>query len=76
VFGNRVVRRIFCPKREEITGGWSKLHNGDLHNLYSSSNIIRKIKRRAVRGPSLAPCRGEKGNACRNLVGKPKENGN
>jgi hypothetical protein len=39
----RVLRRIFGPKREEVTGGWRKLHNEDLHNLYSSPSIIRMI---------------------------------
>jgi hypothetical protein len=43
VFENRVLRRIFGPKRDEVTGGWRKLHNEELHNLYSSSNIIRII---------------------------------
>jgi hypothetical protein len=44
VFGNRVLRRIFGPKRDEVTGGWRKLHNEELHNLYSSPSIIRMIK--------------------------------
>jgi hypothetical protein len=46
VFENRVLRRIFGPKRDEVTGGWRKLHNEELHNLYSSPNIIRMIKSR------------------------------
>jgi hypothetical protein len=41
VFENRVLRRIFGPKRDEVGGGWRKLHNGELHNLYSLPNIIR-----------------------------------
>jgi hypothetical protein len=41
VFENRMLRRIFRPKRDEVTGGWRKLHNEELHNLYSSPNIIR-----------------------------------
>jgi hypothetical protein len=41
VFENRVLRRIFGPKRDEVTGDWRKLHNEELHNLYSSPNIIR-----------------------------------
>jgi hypothetical protein len=41
VFEKRVQRRIFEPKRDEVTGGWRKLHNEELHNLYSSPNIIR-----------------------------------
>jgi hypothetical protein len=40
VFENRVLRRIFGPKRDEVMGGWSKLHNEELHNLYTSPNII------------------------------------
>jgi hypothetical protein len=44
VFENRVLRRIFEPKRDEVTGGWRKLHNEELHNLYSSPSIIRMIK--------------------------------
>jgi hypothetical protein len=49
VFENRVLRRIFGPKREGVTGGWRKLHNEELHNLYSSPNIIRIIKLRRMR---------------------------
>jgi hypothetical protein len=49
VFQNRVLRRIFGPRREEVTGGWSKLHNEELCNLYSSQNIIRVIKLRGMR---------------------------
>jgi hypothetical protein len=44
VFKNRVLRRIFWPKRDEVTGEWSKLHNEELHDLYSSPNIVRVIK--------------------------------
>jgi hypothetical protein len=44
VFENRVVRRIFGPKRDDVTEEWRKLHNEELHNLYSSPNIIRQIK--------------------------------
>jgi hypothetical protein len=44
VFENRVLRRIFGPKRNEEIGGWRKLYNEDLHKLYSSSSIIRMIK--------------------------------
>jgi hypothetical protein len=45
----RVLRRIFGPKRDEVTGGWRKLHNEDLHNVYSSASIIRMIKSRRIR---------------------------
>jgi hypothetical protein len=44
VFENRVLRRIFVPKREEMTGDWRRLHNEELHNLYASLNIIRVIR--------------------------------
>jgi hypothetical protein len=44
VFENRVLRRIFGPKRDEVAGGWRKLHNKDLHGLYSSPSIVRVIK--------------------------------
>jgi hypothetical protein len=49
VFENRVLRRIFGPKRDEVTGDWIKLHNEELHNLYSSPNIIRMMKSRRMR---------------------------
>jgi hypothetical protein len=49
VFENRVLRRIFGPKRDEVTGEWRKLHNEELHSLYSSPNIIRQIKSRRMR---------------------------
>jgi hypothetical protein len=44
----RALRRIFGPKRNEVTGGWRKLHNEELHNLYSSPSIIRMIKTRKI----------------------------
>jgi hypothetical protein len=49
VSGNRVLRRIFGPKRDEVTGEWRKLHNEEFHNLYSSPSIIRVIKPRRMR---------------------------
>jgi hypothetical protein len=48
VFENRVLRRIFGQRRDEVTGDWRKLHNEELHNLYSSPNIIRMIKSRRM----------------------------
>jgi hypothetical protein len=48
VFEIRVLRRIFGPKRDEVTGDWRKLHNEELHKLYSSPNIIRMIKSRRM----------------------------
>jgi hypothetical protein len=49
VFENRVLRRIFGPKRDEVTGEWRKLHNEELHDLYSSPNIVRVIKSRRMK---------------------------
>jgi hypothetical protein len=49
VFENRVLRRIFGPQRDEVMGGWRKLHNEELHDLYSSPSIIRIIKSRRMR---------------------------
>jgi hypothetical protein len=49
VFENRVLRRIYGPKRDEVTGGWRKLHNEKLHNLYASSSIIRMIKSKRMK---------------------------
>jgi hypothetical protein len=48
-FENRVLRRIFGPKRDEATGDWRRLHNEELNDLYSSSNIIREMKSRRMR---------------------------
>jgi hypothetical protein len=70
VFENRVLRRIFGPKRDEVTGDWRKLHNEELHNLYSSSNIIRIIKSRRVRWAGRVARMGETRNAYTILVGK------
>jgi hypothetical protein len=49
VFENRVLRRIFGPKRDEVTGGWRKVRNEELHNLYCSPSIIRMITSRRMR---------------------------
>jgi hypothetical protein len=72
VFENRVLRRIFGPKRDEVTGGWRKLHNEKLHHLYSSPSIIRMINSRRMRWTGYVACIGEKRNAYRVLVGKPE----
>jgi hypothetical protein len=48
MFENRVLRRIFGPKRDEMTGGWRKLHNEELHGLYSLPSIVRVIKARRM----------------------------
>ena len=49
MFENRVLRRIFGTKRDEVTGEWRKLHNEELNNLYSSPNIVRVVKSRRMR---------------------------
>jgi hypothetical protein len=72
VFENRVLRRIFGPQRDEVTGEWRKLHNKELHDLYSSQSIIRIIKSRTMRWAGHVTRMGEKRNAYRLLVGKPK----
>jgi hypothetical protein len=59
VFENRVLRRIFGPKRDEVTGEWRKLHNKELHILYSSPNIIRQIKSRRMRWAGHVACTGQ-----------------
>jgi hypothetical protein len=72
VFENRVLRRIFGPKRDEVMGQWGKLHNGELHNLYSSPDIIRKIKSRRMGWAEHVARMGEGRNMYRILVGKPE----
>jgi hypothetical protein len=66
------VRRIFGPKRDGVMGGWRKLHNEELHNLYSSPSIIRIIKSRRMRWAGHVARMGEKKNMYRLLVGKPE----
>jgi hypothetical protein len=70
LFEKRVLRRIFGPKKDEVTGEWRKLHNDELHDLYSSQNIIRIIKSRRMRWAGHVARMGEKRNAYRLLVGK------
>jgi hypothetical protein len=72
VFENRVQRRIFGPKRDEVTGEWRKLHSGELHKLYSSPDIIRQIKSRGMRWAVHVARMGEGRNVYRVLVKKPK----
>jgi hypothetical protein len=69
---NRVPRRIFGPRRDEVTGGWRKLHNKELHNLYFLLNIIRMVKLRRLRCAGHVARMSKKRNACRFLVGKPE----
>jgi hypothetical protein len=71
VFENRVLTRIFGPKRDEVAGERRKLHNEELHDLYSSPSIIRIIKARRMRWAGNVARTGEKGNPYR-LMGKPE----
>jgi hypothetical protein len=75
MFENRVLRRIFGTKGDEVTGGWRTLHIEELHNLYSSPSIIRMTKSRRVRWAAHVTQMREKINAYRTLVGKPEGNG-
>jgi hypothetical protein len=72
VFENRMLRRIFGPKRDEVTGEWRKLHNEELRDLYSSPSIIRIIKSKRMRWAGHVARMGKKRNAYRLLVGKPE----
>jgi hypothetical protein len=59
LFENRVLRRIFGPRREEVAGGWTRLHNEDLYNLYDSPNVIRVIKSRKMIRVGHVACMGK-----------------
>jgi len=72
VFENRVLRRIFGPKRDEVTREWRKLHNEELNDLYSSPNIVRVIKSRKMRWAGHVTRMGERRGVYRVLVGKPE----
>jgi hypothetical protein len=72
VFENRVLRRIFGSKRDEMTGGWRKLHNEELHGLYSSPSIVRIIKARRMRWAGHVARMGEVRGAYKILVGRPE----
>jgi hypothetical protein len=71
VFENRVLRKIFGPKREE-DGLWRKLHNDEIHDLYSSPNIVRMIKSRRMRWADHVARMGEGRDVYRVLVGRPE----
>jgi hypothetical protein len=73
VFENRVLRRIFGPKRDEVTEEWRKLHNEELHNLYSSPDIIMQVKSRRMRWAARVARRGKERKVYKILVGKPEE---
>jgi hypothetical protein len=70
VFENRVLRRIFGPKRDEMVGSWRKLHNVEIHNLYSSPDIIRLIKSMKTRWVGHVAHIEQKRNEYKVLVGK------
>jgi hypothetical protein len=72
VFENRVLKNIFEPKRDEVTGDWRKLHNEELKDLYRSPNIFRVIKSRRMRWAGRVARIGERRGVYRVLVGKPK----
>jgi hypothetical protein len=72
VFKNRVLRRIFGPKMDEVTGEWRKLHNEERHNLYSSPDIIIQIKSRRMRWAGHVARMGEEGKVYKVLLGKPE----
>jgi hypothetical protein len=72
VFENRVLRRIFGPNRDEVTGGWRKLHNEELHGLYSSPSIVRVIKARRMRWAGHVARMGEVRGEYNIWVGRPE----
>jgi hypothetical protein len=72
MFENRVLRNIFGPKMHEVTGGWRKVHNVELHNLYCSPSMIRIITSRRMRWTGHVARMGEKRNAYIFFVGKPE----
>jgi hypothetical protein len=72
VFQNRVVRRIFGPKREEVAGGWRRQHNEELRNLYALPNITSVIKSKRMRRAGYITRTGDMRNAHNILVGNPK----
>jgi len=72
VFENMVLRRIFGPRRDEVTGEWRRLHNEELNDLYCSPNIVRVIKWRRMRWVGHVARMGEERGLFRVLVGKPE----
>jgi hypothetical protein len=72
VFENRMLRRTFGPKRDEVMGEWRKLHNEELNGLYSLPNIVRVIKSKRLRWAGHVARMGEGRGVYRVLVGKPE----
>jgi hypothetical protein len=72
VFENRVLRRIYGPRRDKVTGEWRKLHNEELNDLYISPNIFQVINLRRMRWVGYVACTGERSGIYRVLVGKPE----
>ena len=72
VFENRVLRRIFGSRRDEVTGEWRKLHNEELNDLYFSPNIVRVIKSRIIGWAGHVELMGERRGIYRVLFGKPE----
>ena len=72
MFENRVLRKIFGPKRDEVTGKWRKLHVGEFNDLYCSPNIVRVIKSRRMRRAGHVAPKWERRGVCRVLAGKPE----
>jgi hypothetical protein len=72
VFENRVLRRVFEPRRDEVTGKWRKLHNEELSDLYSLPNIVRVVKSRRMRWAGHVARMGEGRGVHRVLVGRPE----
>jgi hypothetical protein len=72
VFENRVLKRIFGPNRDEVTGEWGKLHNEELNGFYSLPNIVRVIKSRRLRWVGHVARMGEGRGVYRVLMGKPE----
>jgi hypothetical protein len=72
MFEDRVLRRIFGPTRDEVTGDWRKLHSEELHNLYSSPDIIRQVKSRRVWWAGHVARMGGERKVYKVLVGKPE----
>jgi len=72
VFENMVLRRIFGPRRDEVTEEWRRLHNEELNDLYSPPNIVRVIKSRRMRWAGLVARMGEEREVYRVLLGKPE----